>query len=60
MEDIVSSKESVVSDFCESQCYEDVNEGINNSDIISSIINLKNKKKEHVVKVFLNISMISI
>lgn len=60
MEDIVSSKESVVSDCCESQCYKDVNEGINNSDIVSSIINLKNKEKEHVVKVFLNISMISI
>ena len=45
MEDIISSKESVVSDCCESQSYKDVNEDINNSDIVSSIINLKNNKK---------------
>ena len=59
MEDIVSSEENVIPICCENHCYKDINEDKINIYIISGIIYLKLKRKEHVVTVISNISVIS-
>ena len=56
MENIILGEENVIPIYCENHCYKDMNEGNINSYIISSIIYLKVKRKEHGI---LNLSLIS-
>ena len=58
IEDISSSEENDIPICCENHCYKDINEGNVNSYIISNMIYLKIKRKEHVETMFLNILVI--